>query len=233
MNVWGGWTTVGHAATYSAVSDPSDLRATRAGGNVVHLRWRWSPHGAQTLVVARPGSPPTGPDDPSALVETVAEIDYARDGRYTLTLPPDEPGPWHVAVYALATVDGQPVSSPGQESSARTVVPGPNPEVTVSYTFRRGRLTGRNPSVVFRTEPPGAAVPPTVLVTHPRAVPLSPDDGAVVAEFPAARDGAVFPLPSGVNLKRARARIFADPRAEPETLAPIRLRHPEADATRV
>ena len=233
LTIWSGTTTVGHPAVYSCVRDPSDLRAARAGGTTVHLRWRWSPHGAQSLVVARRGSPPTGPDDPGAVVETVQDADYARQGRYTLTLPSGAPGPWHVAVYAVATVDGQPVASPGQEPSARTVVPGPHPEVTISYTFRRGRLTGRKPALVFHTEPPGASIPPMVLVTHPRTVPLSADDGTIVASFPAGRDGSDFPLPAGVNPARTRARVFADPRVEPENLPPIRLRHPEAGATRV
>lgn len=233
MTVWGGSTTVGHPAIFSCVADPTDLRAARAGGNLVQMRWRWSPHGAQSLVVARRGSPPTGPDDPGAVVETVHDADYARQGRFTLTLPTSEPGPWHIAVYALAMVDGRPVTSPGQEPSARTVVPGPHPEVTVSYTFRQGRLTGRKPAVVFRTEPAGSPIPPTVLVTHPRTVPLSADDGTIVAEFPAGRDGAVFSLPPGVHTARSRARVFADPRIEPENLPPIRLHHPEADATRV
>jgi len=233
LTAWGGATTVGHPAAYSSVTDPSDLRAARAGGGQVHLRWRWSPHGDQSLLVVKPGSPPTGPDDTGASVETVHEADYARQGRHTLRLPPDNPGPWHVAVYALAAVDGQPVTSPGTEPTARTVVVGPHPEVTVAYTFRRARLTGRARAVAFRTEPPGSAVPPTVLVTHPRTVPLSADDGTIAAGFPAAADGATFPLPAGVDLRRVRARIFADPRAEPDQLAPIRLRHPEAGATRV
>ncbi len=233
LTTWGGSSTVGHSVVYSCVTDPSDLRASRAGHGQVQLRWRWSPHGTQSLVVARSGAPPTGPDDPAAFLETVHESDYSRLGRYTLTLPAGDPGPWHIAVYALVTVDGQPVTSPGQEPSARTLVSGPIPEVTVSYTFRRGRLRSRTWSLTFRTEPPGSAIPPTVVVTHPRTVPLSADDGTVVAELPASADGASFPLPDSVNLKRTRARVFADPRTDPDGLSPIRLIHPEAGATRV
>ena len=48
-----------------------------------------------------------------------------------------------------------------------------------------------------------------------------------------AHDGESFPVPPGVNLALNRARIFADPRVDPDGLPPIRLRHPEADATRV
>ena len=233
LTAWGGHATVGHPSMYSCISDPSDLRASRAANGQVHLRWRWSPHGAQSLVVLKSGSPPTGPDDPSARVERVHEADYARLGRHAITVPAHEPGPWHAAVYALASADGLPVTSPGLEPSARTVVPGPNQEVTVSYSFRKGRLTGRKWAVAFRTEPAGASIPPTVLVSHDRTVPLSADDGTILASFPAAQDGATFPLPDGPNLARSRARVFADPRSEPDQQAPIRLRHPEADATRV
>ncbi|MCA1686636.1 MAG: hypothetical protein LC745_11820, partial [Planctomycetia bacterium] len=215
------------------VTDPSDLRASRSGPGQVQLRWKWSPHGSQSLVVARPGAPPTGPDDPAALVETVHQADYARLGRYTLSLPEGTPGPWHVAVHAMTTVDGQPVTSPGLDATARTVVSVTNLEVTVSYTFRRPRLRRRSWSVTFRTEPSGSPIPPTVVVTHPRAVPLSADDGTVVATFEAGRDGDTRALPAAVDLKRTHARIFADPRSDPDGLPPIRLVHPEADAARV
>jgi hypothetical protein len=233
LTAWGGTSTVGHSAVFSSVSDPSELRATRAGGGQIQLRWRWSPQGRQSVVVARQGAPPTGPEDPSAFVETVQEADYIRQGRHTLRLPSADGSPWHIAVYALSTVDGQPVTSPGSEPTARTVVPGPNPEVTVAYTIRRARLGRRRWSVAFHTEPPGSLIPPTVLVTHPRTVPLSSDDGTIVTGFPAAHDGESFPVPPGVNLALNRARIFADPRVDPDGLPPIRLRHPEADATRV
>jgi hypothetical protein len=87
--------------------------------------------------------------------------------------------------------------------------------------------------LTFRTEPAGAAIPPTALVAHPRTVPLSIDDGSIVAAFPAARDGASFPIDSGIDLAKQRARVFADPRSDPGGLTPIRLRHPEAGVTRV
>ena len=232
LTSWGGSVTVGHAAAHSRVTDPSDLRAGRAGRNV-YLKWKWSPHGDQSLVVFKQGSPPTGPDDPEAHLETVNEAGYNQLGRHTLTLPPGDSALWHVAVYALVTVDAQPVTSPGRDSSARTVVPGPNPEVTLIYQFRKTRIIGRAWTVHMRTEPAGSEVPPTVLVTHPRTVPLSADDGAIIASFPAARDGSSFPFPKGINPRRINARVFPDPRSEPDRLAPIRLRHPESDTTRV
>ena len=143
LTSWGGAATVGHSVAHSCVLDPSDLRAARIGGSGgggrVHLRWRWSPHGSQSLVVCRQGIPPTGPDDPEAVVETVHEADYSRIGYHALTLPPGENGPWHVAVYALSNVDGEMLTSPGLDPSARTVVLAPNQEVTLSYSFARKR----------------------------------------------------------------------------------------------
>jgi hypothetical protein len=234
LTSWAGTLTVGAGAMYSRVPDPSDLRAVRAGNaGRVHLRWRWSPQGAQALAVCKAGSYPTGPDDPEARRQEVAEAEYSRQGFATLSLPPDPRGPWHVRVFSMATLAGERVVSPGLEPSARTIVPGPLPEVTVSYSLRRPRFPGRPWSVTFRTEPAGAAIPPMALVAHPRTVPLSVHDGEVVEQFPAARDGATFNVRAGLNLLEHRVRVFPDPYAEPDGLPPIRLRHPEAEGTRV
>jgi hypothetical protein len=234
MTLWGGKITAGHATPFSCVPDPSELRATRVGqGGRVHLRWRGNPQASQALIVARAGAPPDGPHDPRARMLPVNEGEYGRQGRFTLVLPDGADSPWHVRVYSVATVQGKEVVSPGLDPSATVVVPGPNPEVTVSYTFRRSSFPGRGWSLTFRTEPARAAIPATVLVAHPRTVPLSIDDGAIVAEFPAARDGGTFPIDSAIDLAKQRARVFADPRSDPEGLPPIRLRHPEAGITRV
>jgi len=225
--------TVGRSAIASGVPDPADLRAVRAGpGGRVHLRWRWSPRGSQALVACKDGSPPIGPDDPEAATTIVSEGEYGRQGYYALQLPSEGRGPWHIAVYALATVEGERVASPGAEPSARTVVPGPNPEITVAYALHRPTFPGRPWSLTFRTTPPGSAVPATVLVARPRAVPLSADDGEIVGRFPEARDGSTFPVHSKLDLARHPARIFTDPRTDPANLPPIRLRHPEAGDAR-
>ena len=230
---WGDDWTVGVGASYSCLTDPSDLRAVRAGSNGrVHLRWRWGPQGGQSLLVSRSGAPPTGPDDPEARAVIVAESEYGRQGYIAVNLPPDAPGPWHFRVFAVANLRGERVVSPGLDPTSRTVVPGPNPEVTVVYHLRKPGFPGRPWSVAFRTEPPGAAIPPTALVAHPRTVPLSVDDGEVVDRFPASRDGSTFRVRPGVNLSDRRARVFADPHAGPEGLPPVRLRHPESGQDR-
>jgi len=232
--VWSGEATIGNPARYSCVPDPSDLRAVRAGnGGRVHLRWRWSPQGSEARVVARSGSPPVGADDPGGIAASVSDEEYSRMGFFAITLPPAVPGPWHLAVFGVATVQGEEVVSPGLDPSARTVVPGPNPEVTVSYTLRRPGFPGRPWSLTFRTDPAGAPIPPTALVVHPRTVPLSTDDGEIAARFPATRDGQTFPIPVTVDLTRNRARVFADPRSDPEGSPPIRIQHPEGNPTRV
>jgi len=233
LTAWGGSSTVGRGASYSCLTDPSDLRAVRAGTNGrVHLRWRWGPQGGQSLLVSKGGSPPTGPDDPDARAVLVQESEYSRQGYIAVNLPPEAPGPWHFRVFAVANVQGQRVVSPGLDATGRTVVPGPNPEVTVIYHLRKPGFPGRPWSVAFRTEPPGAPIPPTALVAHPRTVPLSVDDGEVIDRFPAARDGSTFRVRAGVNLSDRRARVFADPHVDPDGLPPIRLRHPESGPTR-
>ena len=110
----------------------------------------------------------------------------------------------------------------------RPSCPGRIPEVTVSYVLKRPWLPGLPWSVVFRTEPPGSVVPPMVLVAHHRAVPLSVDDGQIVAHFPAGRDGAQFRIRTPLNLSQHGIRVFPDPNVEPDALIPIRLRHPES-----
>ena len=205
--VLAGEATLGHPARYSCVADPSDLRAVRAGGSGnagrIHLRWRWSPQGVESRVVACSGRPPVGADDPAGVSFRIFDDEYGRLGYFAITLPsgtPDAPspfaaGPWHLAVFAVAMVGGEEVISPGLDPSARTVLPGPNPEVTVAYTWRKPGFVGRNWSLTFHTDPPASPIPPTALVTPPRTVPLSSDDGSLVARFPAALDRPTLAVP--------------------------------------
>ena len=95
----------------------------------------------------------------------------------------------------MIELDGSTAISPGLEPSAATVLPGPNPEVTVSYLLKRPWLPGLPWSVTFQTEPPSSAVPAMVMVAHPRTIPLSVDDGQIVAHFPSSRDRVAVPGP--------------------------------------
>jgi hypothetical protein len=119
------------------------------------------------------------------------------------------------------------------EPSAKTVVPGPDSEVSVSYRLRPPLFPGRRWTLTFRAEPAETAIPPTVLVAHPRTVPLTADDGQVVEHFPAARDGETFKISTELNLSDYHIRVFADPTIDPDTLSPIQFRHPEMGGTRV
>jgi hypothetical protein len=247
LTLWSGNWTVGHGVALNQVADPSGLRATRASSGLqngspgvrVTLRWQWAPEAIATLIAARQGAPPQGPSDPAAVTATVFRFDYDRHDSWTLNLPPKgeltqaESGPWHIQVYSIAELDGITSISPGLDPTASTTLPGPHPEVTVSYALKRPWLPLLPWSVTFRTEPPGTAVPPMVLVAHRRTVPLSVDDGQIVARFPAGRDGAVYPVRPPVNLSQYGARVFPDPSAPPDAVTPIRLRHPETGTTRV
>jgi tetratricopeptide (TPR) repeat protein len=253
--------------------DPSELRASRAGGGIgssqgagsaggrVTLRWRWAPEAASTMVVARQGTFPEGPNDPLATTAIVSRGDYDRLGCAALTLPASPPqrgsgpaalpgrsangqgtngepassdgGPWHIRVYSVVESVGGRVFSPGLDPSSATILPGPNPELTVSYALKRPWLPGAAWSLTFHTEPAGAITPPLVVVAHPRAVPLSVDDGQIVARIPAAGDGARVPIASPFRLNGHGVRVFLDPSIPPDLLVPIRFRHPETSSTRV
>ena len=99
-------------------------------------------------------------------------------------------GPWHIRVYSVVDLDGARSISPGLEPTAATVLPGPHPEVTVSYISSDPGFRGFRGQLTFRTDPPGTSIPPMVLVAHQRVVPLSVDDGQIVARFPSGSDGA-------------------------------------------
>ncbi|MGE3818172.1 MAG: hypothetical protein AB7I30_01940 [Isosphaeraceae bacterium] len=230
---WAGILTVGQTTALSTFDDPSDLRAWRVGNGRVNLRWRWGPSGDESVVAIRAGEPPSGPDDPGALVWIVTEAEYVREGLFSVTLPVEPAGPWHAAVYARSHLHDRTITSSGAEPTSKLVLAGPNQESTVTYTFRRKGWTRRRWSVLFRATPSGTRIPPTVLVTHPRAVPLSPDDGEIVARFPATREGARMDVPRGLNLSRGFARIFLDPAIPPADLAHVLLRHPDGNAARL
>ncbi|QDV36820.1 fibronectin type III domain-containing protein [Tautonia plasticadhaerens] len=231
---WAGTCAVGRPVASTRIPDPSELRAVRIGGSGrVHLRWRWSPATSQSLVLLKAGAPADGPDDPAADRLVVSELEYGRQGFAPLDLPPGEVAPYHITVLGLAEVDGRILHSPGVEPTARTVVPGPSPEVSVSYSIRRPRLPGRPWALAVQTDPPGSPVPPMVLVGHPRTVPLTADDGELIAAIPSGRGGDSFRIPPVHRISDFRLRLFVDPTLPIDQIPPIRLRHPEAERTRV
>lgn len=220
------------------------------------LRWRWAPEATATLLLARQGSPARNSSDPDAIGTTVARADYERLGSWTLDLPRStsaehnefEPQPasipangtfsprtdhWYITAFSFAEIDSASLVSPGLEPSATTAVPGPHPQITVSYSLKRPWLPARPWVLTLRTEPAGAAVPRLILVTNKRAVPLSADDGEIIARLPAGQDGATHSIRTQLNLSRVGVRAFLDPTIDPGSLPPIRLRHPETGLARV
>jgi hypothetical protein len=234
LTSWGDVMTVGRSTVYSCVPEPSDLRAVRVtGSGRFHLRWRWGADGGACVVLAKLGGFPAGPRDPDAIRVSLTDVEYSRLGYAVLNLPPESSGAWHVTVFGVAMVGREPVYSQGLEPTSRAVLPGPHPEITLTYSIRPARLPGRPWSMIVRTEPPGQPVPATTLVGHTRTIPLSVDDGEVIGHFPASRDGSSFQIRTKRNLNVLRLRLFTDPRSDPKTLLPIRLRHPEPGGTRV
>jgi hypothetical protein len=262
MVALGGTYTVGEPAVVSRVVDPTDLRANRLGGPSsngastirVQVQWRWAEGAMTTRLAARLGSPPAGPADPEAILVNVSREEYDRQGAWILNLPkaglfessdfevpavdpsnpppPAPPAHWQIRAYSIADLDGAPLASPGLEPTAVTVVPGPNPQVTVSYTLKRSWFPGRPWMLATATDPPGSAVPPLVVVANDRAVPLSADDGTVIAHLPSGTDGTTHAIRTNQPLGRANLRAFVDPTVAPDSLPPVRFRHPETGTTR-
>ncbi len=240
-----------------ATRTSSGLGSTMAAGIRVTLRWRWPAEATSALVVVRPGTPPQGPSDPLATTAIVPRADYDRQDCWTFSLPaipprgagapastpasngngagpiPSDGGAWHIRVYSAAEWDGVRSLSPGLEPSAATTLPGPHPEVTVSYRLNRPWLPGLPWSLTFRTEPTSSVLPPMVVVAHPRTVPLSVDEGQVIARLPAVHNGARFSIRVPFNRTGHGVRVFPDPSVAPHEQVPIRFRHPEIGATRV
>ncbi|OJW19229.1 MAG: hypothetical protein BGO49_12090 [Planctomycetales bacterium 71-10] len=242
-----GHLVVGRGAWLAGLADPTDLRAQRldplaSAPDVarIQLRWTWPAEARTVRVAAHRGTPPTGPDDADALTHDVTRAEYDRAGCWTLNAPTpsslaggEGSNHWHVRVYTREDAAEGPHFSPGTDPSAATVAPGPNPEITVAYRWKRPWFPGRPWALVVRTEPPGAEVPPLVVVANPRAVPIGVEDGEILARFPASRDGAALNVPHDPRLAEDGLRAFLDPERDPDSLPPIRIRHPEIGRARV
>jgi hypothetical protein len=208
------------------------------------LRWSWAPEATGAIVVARFGQAPEGLSDPAAITIPLTRAEYVRQDCWVINLPnvagngaarggSVDDGSWHLRVYSTVELDGGRSISAGLEPTAATIVPGASGEVTVSYVVRRPPIPGFKWAVTFRTEPAGAAIPPMVVVAHPRAVPTSAEDGSVVSHLPASSDGSRLLFRSRVGLSQQLVRLFPDPGVEPDGAIPIRLRHPENGTSRV
>jgi len=244
-----GGIVVGRGASPSPLRDPSDLRAVRLDPPAserdvarIQLRWNWPLGVDSARIVARRGAAPVGPADPEALLVDVRREEYDRQGAWILIARPPTPSGdgvrpltthWHIRVYSMDRTGADAAFSAGLEPTAETVAPGPHPEVTISYRWKRPWVPGRPWTLIVKTEPHGAETPPLLVVGNPRAVPVSAEDGEVLARLPAGRDGSSHPVSIGHHRSADHLRVFLDPAVEPDSTPPIRVRHPEAARARV
>lgn len=234
MIAWAGRMTVGRTVSYSHLPDPTELRAIRVGrGGKVVLRWKWPTESTCCLLVARIGAVPAGASDPLSRSVRVELAAYQELDSFAWTLPQEEARPWHVVVLVCRVHEGRQMVSPGMEFGCRVQVSGQPSEVEVSYTLTPPSLLRRAWSIAFRTDPPGLPIPPLVVVAHPRTIPVSHDDGDVMARLPAGQDRDQHQFRARRSLAKGGIRVFADPRADSNSVCPIRLRHPDAEAPRV
>ena len=137
-------------------------------------------------------------------------------------LPRASPGPWHLAVYALAMVDGEPVISPGLGALG--------PDRRARPESRGDRLLHLPTRPACRAEPGRSPSGPSPPAPRSRRRSWSPTRGPSRSRpttarsspsSPPAQDGATFPLPPGVE---------PHPAARPDLRRPPRRpRRPAAD----
>ena len=240
MIAWAGRLTVGRTASLMSLPDCTKLRASRvARGRQIAVMWQWPDGASATVLAMRAGSPPNGPNDPLARVSRVARSDDNAEGSHVFDLPPGVPGPWHLAAFAVHEVDGAEAIAPATHPSARAKFTGYSSEVEFRYDLRAPGWIGRIVplfgwwTVRFRAEPPGAEIPPTVVVAHARSIPWSAEDGEIVARLPATQDGARLHFRPTKRLGSHRLRVFVDPRADLAGGPPVLVRHPDVEPARI
>ena len=226
-----GLATVGTPLAYVYLPDPGYLHAhrDRTEPDVVLLTWRWpsEPTHARCLVLARTGRPASGPWENDCRSILVDRTTYDRAGAFRLTLPPRADLPWYVSVFSQCELGGETWTSAGRNPSAQCAVPQPGQEALVYYAVKPGGVA-RPWTLTVRTEPAGATVGPLLLVAQPRILPLTPQDGLVIARFPQAHDGDTLKLDPATRLQGRKLRLFADPEARTAGAhARIRLIVPE------
>jgi len=240
MIAWAGRLTVGRTAKYLNLEDCSGLRAPRAPrGDKIALTWRWPEESIATILACRNGLSPEGPADPLAQIVRITKSEFESSGSHLVELPSSGTGPWHVAAFAVHLVDGSESIAPAGEPTSRATITAASSAIGFTYTIHSPGLVGRwlpflgYWTVRIRTEPPGAAIPPTVVVAHERSVPWSAEDGQVVARLPAACDGELARFRPRLRIGQHRLRIFVDPKTTPGSGPPIVVHHPEAESARI
>lgn len=216
-----GLAVVGAVVEHAHLMDPAGLRVMRDWRNpgrlVVGLGL--GADGASGYRIAACADRwPEGPDDPKAVCVSVERRELEERGVVTIDLPAEQAGrAWHVVAYAAIWRGGSLWTSDGQTARVR-VEPLRSGRVVVWYRLV-GSVGGKRWSIRLRTEPPGSAIGPTVLVAAPRLLPLRPTEGQTVARFPAGRDGARYEF-EAAGLASRKIRLFAEGGAESVLLLP-------------
>ena len=191
--------TVGHAdravaaAPIPRTSEPPGLGGPGEDASTasrIQLRWRWAPEATATRLLARQGSPPTGPSDPDAIVTTVTRDDYDRLGSWTT-----QPSPHVIAeiqamssfnlrairqtvrstcdrttgtsrAFSLAEFDGASLVSRRAGAECHDRGSGPASADHRVLFLEAPVAAGSSLAADLRTEPPGAAIPQMVLVAN-------------------------------------------------------------------
>ncbi len=228
----GRW-TAGKMAIISTIEDPKELCMSRINStNRLLLRWQWPDRLVQCMVVAAPGEGPANLGAKDSFRFDVHKEDYDRTGSCIVTIPPAE-GAWRIRVFGVHPHGSSFDLSPGVDLTAEVVLTSTLAEVAVRYRIKKHWLPGKKWTLELETDPPGSTVPPTVLVAHSRTTPISVDDGAVVARFPTASDGAKFPIERRADLASGGFRLFIDPAAATNGFAPVRFIAPEGAGPRL
>jgi hypothetical protein len=205
-----GTAVIGAAVEHAHLIDPAGFRVLRDWSDPGRIVARLTPSddvSVSYLIAARPDRWPDGPDDLRAVRVEVDPGVLRERGFVTIDLPPDRAArDWCVAAYAVVSHGGSLWTSDGE--TARVLVPSGSGRAVVWY-----RLTphggGKRWTLSVRTEPPGVAFGPTVLVAAPRLLPLKPTEGQQVARFPAGRDGDRHEF-AATGLAGRKARLFAE-----------------------
>jgi hypothetical protein len=226
---------LGPTIPFRGLPDPTYLRVVmdRAHGRRLLMRWRWPAGVAACLVLVRAGQPPDGPDDPRAIRSIVRDRRLLTEEGFALDLPSNGSPPWHIQILAMEDNGNEPRYSQGKDPTSRAVLATHSGSVLVKYHIKRRRFPKFGWYLEVETEPAGAEIPPLVVVSHPRTVPLSADDGVVIARLPALRGNTSVRLETSHSPRGHRVRVFIDPSLDPESLPLLRFRHPTAESTRV
>lgn len=114
--MFGTQVVLGEALLHPGITEPEAVVA-EATSTGVTLTWTWPSGCTESVVAVGRGAPPSGPDDPDAIVSKVTNTKYDIDRGWQLQV--DDPGDFHFLVRPARRVDGALVVLPGAPAVAR------------------------------------------------------------------------------------------------------------------